>query len=68
MKHSIVQGIGLFNILIGISGTAGAIEHDTGLVQSVALMITGSALVLADRYIRLRQQDRCAEDWENDRQ
>jgi len=56
MKHSIVQGIGLINILIGVSGTAGAIERDSGLVQSVMLMISGFVLVLVDRHLRPREQ------------
>ncbi len=54
MKCRIAQSIGIVNILIGISGTAGAIERDTGLVRSIALMIAGSALVYMDRLIRSR--------------
>lgn len=55
MKCKIVQSIGIINILIGIAGTAGAIERDTGLGRSVALMAAGSFIVFVDRLIRSRQ-------------
>jgi len=55
--------MGLVNILIGISGTAGAIELGTGLVRSMTLIILGLLLCLTDKLIRYLRQNIDMKGW-----
>lgn len=41
MLHKTMQNAAMVYIIIGISGIAGVIERDTGLVQSVVLLLVG---------------------------
>ncbi len=45
MKKWIIPYIGYANSLIGISGIVGAIECQTGFMQSVSLLIAGTMIL-----------------------
>lgn len=45
MFYKIMKNMAMVNILIGISGVTGAIARDTGLIQSLVLLIAGAAIM-----------------------
>lgn len=42
---SIVEGLGITCVIIGISGVTGAMDHGTGMLQSVILLVAGTLML-----------------------
>jgi hypothetical protein len=45
MSKEIIQGTGYVCALVGFAGMGGAIEHDSGLIQSIVLLLIGAVLL-----------------------
>jgi hypothetical protein len=61
MKKEVIQGTAYACVLVGVAGLGGAIEHDSGLIQSIVLLLIGAVLL----YQILKEERKCDEKEDN---